>query len=133
MLAISPQVNNLHDHFGQMHLPQTTSSSITCLDPARTMNSSLHVLDDWSFSYGNISGPHFQDPTFDNTTLWSPHRYNVYSDRARKVHLFSSVDFDGEVACHTSLIRLQRRMRDLDVWIQVERRDTVSGEWKVLN
>lgn len=133
MLAVCPQASNIHDPYGQIHLSMSAASSITCLDPARTIMPPLHDLDEWSFSYGNISGPHFQDPTFDNTTLLSPHRYSVYSDRARKVHLFSSIDFDGEVACHSSLIRLQRRMRDLDVWIQVERRDYVTGEWKVLN
>lgn len=133
MLATYPRVSKLYNISGQMHEAEISSSSTTCLDSARIMMPPLHDLDEWSFSYGNISGPHFQEVTFDNTTLWSPHRYSVFSDRARKVHLFSSVDFEGEVACHTSLIRLQRRMRDLDVWVLVERKDPASGHWKVLN
>ena len=92
----------------------------------------LHELEEWSFTPGRLSGPHFRDATFDNTTLWSAHRYHCYSDCHRQKHVFSSQVFESEVACHTSLIKLRHECKELDLWIQVERYHPETG-WTILN
>lgn len=88
------------------------------------------TLDEWSIA--NYRGPVFEGATFDNITLWSRHRYHCFSDAKRTKVLLSSQTFPGELACHTSLIKL-RRQCDIEMWIQVERQDELTGKWMVLN
>ena len=93
----------------------------------------LHDLSDWSFSGSNVAGPHFEhSTTFDRTTLETAHRYKAYSDCERINLVLNSGVFDGEVACHTSLIKL-RRMVAADLWISVERWNSRTNSWTVLN
>lgn len=114
----------------------SSSSSIHHTRPSRPTHIDLpplHDLADWSFSPSGIAGPVFEDETFDNATLWSKHRYLCFSDAERTQKLFTSRVFDGEVACHTSLIKLRRDSQNEERWIQVERWSAEGKSWQVLN
>lgn len=129
-----------HDFNANRHVKSTTTSQqgrnhvrndSTEAIPASMITPELHDLRDWSFSSAH-QGPRFEDATFDNTTLWSRHRYQCFADPQRTKILLSSQTFSGEMACHTSLIKL-RRQCDIDMWVQVEREDASTGTWMVLN
>ena len=114
-------------------MPTSQHASPRALRPRHITLPPLHELEEWSFSADNVSGPKFSDVTFDNSTLWSSHRYHCYSDRDRESLVFSSKIFEGEVACHTSLIKLRHELKDLDLYVQVERFEPALNRWTVLN
>lgn len=148
MLACQRPTEILEKHFGPSSVTYPTAESTTTaqttqlshnLSPHETFQSKrhldlppLHDLSDWNFAK-NGSGPVFEDATFDNTTLWSEHRYHCFLDSGRSQYVFTSKVFDGEVACHTSLIKLRREAKTTDVWIQVERYIPGTDSWMVLN
>lgn len=127
----SSALTNINTVKASMKHPAPRQARVT--RPSKIQLPPLHDLSDWSFSPEHTSGPSFEDTTFDNSTLWARHRYLCFGDAKRSQLIFSSQIFDGEVACHTSLIRLRRECKDAELWIQVERQCHYTGAWTVLN